>query len=177
VDVYPKQCLHVPFEPTNSNSSCLVAAVVMAANYLDGRPRFREREVLKQMQADHLDETKPADVQTWLQRQPDGFSLITLRGALTDRPPTGLQYWLLDRGYPVVCIVNSTAGGPEFNHAVVVIGLDGPAGDRPETIHYLDPASFKRVEHSAREQFETWWSRCEHAMALVVRDPQHLSAR
>jgi hypothetical protein len=141
---------------------------------------LREPDVVQQMRADHLDETRPGDVQAWLDRQPDDLSLITLRGTLSDAPPTGLHYWLLQRGYPVVCVVNKTGQSADYNHAVVVIGIDtaapGAADGQPQVIHYLDPASPKRVEQCGRDEFETWWARCQNVMGLVVRRPRSATA-
>ena len=44
---HPAQTLTVPYERASGQTSCLVASVVMASNYLAGQPRFTEPGVLK----------------------------------------------------------------------------------------------------------------------------------
>jgi len=177
IDSYPPGCLHVRYHPAGGHSSCLLAAVIMAANYVDGRERFSEPDALRAIRAEKGDESRVSDVTDWFHRTQDELALFVLQGSLSGQPPTGLPYWLLDRGYPVVCVINKTGRNADYNHAVVVIGLAPASAASVERVHYLDPAALERVESCDRATFETYWSRGQNTMALVVPRPNGRTAQ
>lgn len=168
---YPAGSLPVAYEESNSYTGCLVASTAMAANYLIGQRQFSEKSIREALKLAKLDETRPGDVKAWLETQ--GLYLLTLSGTLDGKPPASLGYWLLRRGYPVICVINRHDKDRDFNHAVVVIGFSKTAGNETaDRIHYLDPASAKVLHSEDRKTFETLWARGEHAMMIVIAPPQ-----
>jgi hypothetical protein len=167
---YPEGTLPVRFEPATTHSTCLVASVAMAANYLFDQRRYTERDLLAKLKKAGKDETLTGDIKDYLETQ--GLYLITLVGQIDGKPPEALSYWLNKRGYPVICIINRHAGEPAFNHAVVVIGISQKTpADPADMIHYLDPSTQQELHLATAAEFETLWSAGGHAMMLVVAPP------
>jgi len=164
---YPEGSLRVVYEPAGSFSSCLVASVTMAANYLRDERKFTEPGVRQELQAAGLDESKVGDVKAYLAKK--GLYLVTLTGEVDGKPPTSLRYWLRKRGYPVICVINRHGVDPRFNHAVVVVGFSATAGADPaDIIHYLDPSSSQVLISEKVTAFEAAWAHGQHAMMIVV---------
>lgn len=171
VERHPPGTLKVRFEATTSDTSCLVASAVMAANYLQNKTRFTEPAMRRAMRQRGLDESRVADVAAFLQS--NGLELIALQGQRSLDRPTGLGYWLR-RGYPPICIINKIGKSADYNHAVVVIGFDRPNDDpaRDETIiYYLDPSSPRQLESGSARQFDGWWSAGQRALLIVTAAP------
>lgn len=170
---YPPGALPVGFERSTSYSTCLAASVVMAANYLEAAPRFKLQEVVDEIRGYGGDETRVADLKEYLAGK--GLQLFSMSGRADDIPPLGMGYWLRQKGYPVVCIINRVGGSPDFNHAVVVIGMQENLGiETADTIHYLDPSADNPLYTCSEETFEAMWSRCRNAMLVVARPPAGL---
>jgi len=167
---YPEGSLRVRYEEATTHSSCLVASVAMAANYMVGEWRFSENVIREDLQRAGLDESRVGDLKTYLAGK--GLHLVTLAGSLDGKPPASLRYWLLKRGYPVICIINRDPVDPNFNHAVVLIGIS-TTGDIESTdrIHYLDPSSVDPLHADDAATFETIWARGQYAMMVVVSPP------
>lgn len=167
---YPPGALRVPYEEATDHSTCLVASVAMAANYLLGEHKFSEKVIGAELKQMNLDPTRVGDLQLYLSRH--GLYMGAYRGRLDDQPPLGLRYLLNERGYPVICVINRAGQGPEYNHAVVVIGIsENPGGLMADTIHYFDPSSPKQLVSTDALDFEQMWGRCQHAMMFVTRPP------
>ncbi len=167
---HPAQTLTVPYERASGQTSCLVASVVMASNYLAGQPRFTEPGVLKALKELGLDGSSVADVKAWLEEQ--GLHLVTLTGQSDDKPPLGMRFWLERRGYPVICVINKYAGDVRYNHAVVVTGVSANTGDPPaDIVYYLDPGTREPLQSLPRGEFDTAWDMGGRAMMLVVAPP------
>lgn len=170
---YPRGALHVRYESATTYSTCLVASVAMAGNYLLDEVAFHEPRVREELKLMNLDETLVGDIKKYLQTQ--GLYLVTLTGRLDNKPPTGLGYWVKTRRYPVICVINrDEEGDTGFNHAVVVIGISSnEETDSADIIHYFDPATEWAPLHSdPAPEFETLWGRCDHAMMIVVAPPE-----
>jgi ABC-type bacteriocin/lantibiotic exporter with double-glycine peptidase domain len=167
---YPAGSLQVRYEASTKYSGCLIACVAMAANYLTDTHAFSEAEIRRQMEQAGLDETRIADVSKFLVKK--GLHLVTLSGRLGGKPPASLAYWVNQRGYPAICVINRQPDSPAFNHAVVVIGISptGPV-ESADTIHYLDPSSPKQLHTEKAAAFEANWARGQHAMMIVVCPP------
>jgi len=169
---YPPGTWPVRFESSEDYSSCLVASVVMCANYLENEREFSEAEVRAAMQDMGLDHTLVGDIQRFLQRR--GLDLIVLKGELGQKPPVGIGYWSRARRYPVICVINrDEQGDPGFNHAVVVIGItENPEPDQADMIHYFDPSSPAEPLISVPAPvFEIQWTLGQRAMMIVVSPP------
>lgn len=169
----PKECLSVRYEAASTYSGCLVASVAMAANYVLGDREFSENSIRVDLNRMGLDETRIGDLKAYLDHGPERLHLLSLTGQLDDTPPTGLRYWLEQRGYPVVCVINlNPRSDPAFNHAVVVIGISAnPNGGSADTIHYLDPSSEAQLHSVRPEQFEAVWAAGENAMMVIHKKP------
>ena len=177
VETIPPQCLQVLYQPSSSYTSCLVASVVMTGNYVEGAQILDEFKARREIKELNLDETRIGDIRKWLSTK--RLVLMPMAGKLSDRPPLGLGYWL-KRGYPVICIINQKGGNPDYNHAVVVIGVEAPPEtpiNRVEKIYYLDPSTPKRVESCAPTEFLTIWDRAQQAMLLIVKKPRQVASR
>jgi hypothetical protein len=170
VDEYPPNALKVRYVSATDFTDCLLASAVMCMNYVAGQDRFAAPRVRQQMANEGLDLTRVGDVRMFLADR--RIKLIPLKGELSAEPPLGLAWWVVSRGYPVICVVNQEEGAPEeFNHAVVVIGVDvddnddnsGGIGD----VIVLDPASQKRLERWDRETFLARWQPTGNVMLLV----------
>jgi hypothetical protein len=171
VPEHPANCLKVKYTNASHPSSCMVAAATMAANYLDGRERFQEPDVRERIRAAGLDELRVGDVKKWF--ADFGLNLIALQGDLSTTPPTGVPYWL-QRGYPVITVINKFGQNADYNHAVVVIGIDLPDPKDPladRLVYYLDPASMENLESARAPVFEQWWALCQNALIVMVKDP------
>ena len=167
---YPPGTLPVPYEVASTPSSCLVASVTMAANYLLGQHRFTEPGVRSAMKEQLLDETSVADMRTFLGTQ--GLDLIALSGQLDGKPTVGLRFWVERKGYPAIAIINKLGDDPKFNHAVVVTGFSADAGSPPaDIVYYLDPSTREPLQSAGRAEFEKYWALGDHAMLLVVAPP------
>lgn len=172
VDRHPPGALKVRYECTTSDTSCLVASVVMAANYLDRRVRFKEPAVRRELERAGKDESRVADLRHFLRSK--DLDLIVLEGARSLRPPNGLGYWLR-RGFPAICVINKIGKDADYNHAVVVIGFGPPEADPAQdgtVIHYLDPSSPKQQESGPAERFDEWWAVSGRALLIVTTVPK-----
>lgn len=169
----PKDCLPVRYEAATTHSSCLVASVAMAANYLLGDRQFSERQIQVDLKRLGYDETRVGDLKKYLQQVPERLYLVSLAGCLDPEPPAGLRYWLEKRGYPVICVINRDPGAnPSFNHAVVVIGISANQNrGSADIIHYLDPSSVDQLHSTTTDEFEVLWSSGEYAMMVVCQAP------
>jgi hypothetical protein len=167
---YPAGALKVGYEDATEPSSCLVASVAMAANYLLGEREFSEALMLKEFKHMGRDETSISDIKEYMVEK--GLYMFNLAGELDTVPPISLRYWLEKRGYPVICIISEHPGGPEFNHAVVVIGIcANPKRGSVDSIHYFDPSSFEALTSMDAKNFEKLWDRGGRAMLIVVKPP------
>jgi hypothetical protein len=167
---YPVDSLQVRYEASTKYSGCLIACVAMAANHLVDTHLFSEAEIRQEMEQAGLDETRIADVSKFLENK--GLHLVTLSGRLRGKPPASLAYWVNQRGYPAICVINRQPDSPAFNHAIVVIGISptGPV-ESADTIHYLDPSSPRQLHTEETVAFEANWARGQHAMMIVVCPP------
>jgi len=164
---HPPGTLPVRYEEATTYSACLVASVAMASNYLLDRTKFSTDGILQEMKQADLDETRVGDVKRYLAGQ--DLYLVTLTGTIDGKPPTGLNYWLTTRGYPVICVINHEGENPAFNHAVVVIGISANLEEgSTDRIHYFDPSAEEPLQSVDRATFEPLWSRGQHAMMIVV---------
>ncbi len=167
---YPPGALPVRYEAATTHSTCLVAGVAMAANYLLGQPKFTEKRIREELRQSGRDETLVADLKGYLEEK--GLYLLTLSGQLNSKPPTDLAWWVEKRGYPAICVINRDPADPAFNHAVVVIGISRkPGGDSVDMIHYFDPSTRQRLYSSEAAAFEVLWARGQRAMMIVVAPP------
>jgi hypothetical protein len=172
---YPPGALPVTFERSTSYSTCLAASVIMAANYLEDSPRFKLKDVVAEIRSYGGDETKVADLKEYLAGK--GLHLFSMAGRTNDVPPVGMGYWVRQKGYPVVCVINRVGTSPDFNHAVVVIGMRENLGvETADTIHYLDPSADNPLYTCSEASFETMWARCQHAMLVVTKPPAGLES-
>jgi hypothetical protein len=167
---YPAGALKVVYEDATKPATCLVASVAMSANYLLKERSFSEALILEEFKHAGRDETAIADMKAYLAEK--GLYLVTLSGRLDDVPPTGLKYWLEKRGYPVICIISHHPGGPEFNHAIVVIGIcTNQKTGSVDSIYYFDPSSVEALYNMDAANFEELWERGEHAMLVIIKPP------
>ncbi len=166
---FPEGSLPVHYVPATAPTTCLIAGVAMAANYLLGERRFTEAGIRQDLKIAGLDETSTSDLKTYLESK--HLYLLTLCGELTDKPPAGLKYWLQSRGYPVVCVINRQGVEPAFNHAVVVTGISKTPDGSADIVYYLDPAGGRPMSSCPPEEFESLWARGQHAMMIVVAPP------
>jgi hypothetical protein len=168
---FPPNTLPVRYEPATSHTTCLVAAVAMAGNYLIGDRRMTEKSIREDMKAAGRDETKIEDIRTFLQDK--GLYLLTLSGQLDGKPPSSLRYWLVERGYPVICVINRNGDDPAFNHAVVVTGIEHTDPEvSADKIVYLDPSVGQVLHTDDEKAFDVLWQRGERAMLIVVAPPR-----
>lgn len=176
---YPRGTLPIHYEAASVPTACLVAGVAMAANYLVGERKFTEPQIRAALARQNLDEKKVADLKTFLETQ--GLELVVLAGRMDGEPPLGLRYWLLSRGYPVICVINrqgadpdvSRPVDPQFNHAVVVTGFSAnPADPAADILYYLDPSTADPLQSVGLAEFDAMWARCDRAMMLVVQPPE-----
>ena len=179
VDTYPQDALKVRYVAATDYTDCLLASTVMCANYIVGQDRFAAPRVRSQMASAGLDMTRVGDVRTFFADR--AIKLIPLKGNLGHKPPLGVLWWVVSRGYPVICVVNQQEGGSEeFNHAVVVIGADVDDNtDVVSDVVILDPASGKRLERWDRETFMSGWEATGRVMLLMfdtAAEPQLVSA-
>jgi hypothetical protein len=167
---YPEGALPVRYEASTAYSGCLIACVAMAANYLLDRSEFSETGIRQAMRQAGLDETRITDVKKYLAGK--GLHLVALSGGLDGKPPGSLEYWVRQRGYPAICVINRQPDNPRFNHAVTAIGISGTGPvESADTIHYLDPSSPKQLHSEEAGAFEANWARGRHAMLIVVHPP------
>lgn len=167
---HPQGTLRVLYEQATTRSSCLVAGATMAANYLLGERRFTEPQMRAAMRAAGWDETVVADVKAYLAAH--DLYLVTLAGTIDGKPPLGLRYWLQNRGYPVICVVNQHGGDPRLNHAVVVSGiLANEVPDSADIVYYLDPSTPEPLQTADMKAFDQMWAYSDRAMMLVVAPP------
>ncbi|GJM24933.1 MAG: hypothetical protein DHS20C16_13480 [Phycisphaerae bacterium] len=180
VDEYPPNALKVRYVSATDFTDCLLASAVMCMNYVVGQDRFAAPRVRQQMDSEGFDLTRVGDVRMFLEGR--RIKLIPLKGELSTEPPLGLAWWVISRGYPVICVVNEEEGAPEeFNHAVVVIGVDvddngdngSDNGSGIGDVIVLDPASQKRLERWDRETFLSRWQPTGNVMLLVFDVANH----
>lgn len=167
---YPEGALQVRYESSSKYSGCLIASVAMAANYLLNKTTFSEASIRSDLLVAGLDESRIGDVKKYLGEK--GLHLITLSGCLDGKPPASLKYWVNDRGYPVICVINRQPSDPALNHAVVVIGISKMGSvESADRIHYLDPSSPVQLHGEELATFQANWARGQHAMMIVVQPP------
>jgi len=166
---YPSGSLKVRFMPADDYTDCLVASIVMCANYLRGHNRFDSREIRKEMAAAGLNHTRVDGVSQWLSGH--RMRMVPIRGELSDEPPRGVAWWILSRGHPVICVVNKHGDNADYNHAVVIIGVEVDADGQIVAVDVLDPASADRLERWPRSEFEGYWSRTNQAMLPLFESP------
>lgn len=184
VDEYPPNALKVRYVSATDYTDCMLASAVMCANYIVGQDRFTAPRVRAQFAHEGLDMTRVGDVRRFFEDR--AIKLIPLKGNLGEKPPLGLFWWVVSRGYPVICVVNQEEGAPEeFNHAVVVIGVDvddntkAASEENVGELIVLDPASAKRLERWDRETFVSRWQATDRVMLLMFDtsdEPQVVSA-
>ena len=163
---YPEGTLPVQYEPATTHSTCLVASVAMAANYLVGSRQLTETGIRQAVKAAGKDETSIEDLEN---RQ---LYMLTLSGRLNAKPPVDLGYWVRTRGYPVICVLNQNDDDPAFNHAVVVTGIvKASEAQKADTIYYLDPSTPRPMQSLTPEEFDRAWARAGRAMIIVVAPP------
>ena len=169
----PPDCLPVRYEAATTHATCLVSSVVMASNYLLADRRLSERGVQVDLKRLGYDETRVGDLKAYLRQLPERLYLVTLTGQLDAKPPAGLRYWLEQRGYPVICVINrDPRSDPGFNHAVVVIGIStNRKGTSADIVHYLDPSSVEQLHSEPVDEFEMIWAGADHAMMIVCQEP------
>lgn len=166
---YPPGALKVRYMPADDYTDCLVASTVMCANYLRGHNRFDSKEIRQEMAAAGLDHTRVGGVSEWLSGH--RMRMVPIRGELSNQPPRGVAWWILSRGHPVICVVNKHGDDADYNHAVVVIGVEVDADGRIVAVNVLDPASAKRLERWPRKEFEQYWSKTDQAMLPLFESP------
>lgn len=167
---YPPGTLPVPYQEASAPSSCLVASVSMAANYLLADHRLAEPAARAAMKEKELDEAQVVDVKKYLADQ--GLDMIVLSGRLDGKPTEGLRFWVEQKGYPAICIINRHGEDPKFNHAVVVTGFSGDAnGQQADIVYYLDPSTREPLQFLELAEFDRYWARGNRAMLLVVAPP------
>lgn len=170
IHTFPAGTLPVRYEPATTHSTCLVASVAMAANYLLGERRFSEKQLRTELEQAGKDETLTRDLKDFLETK--GLYLIALTGQIDGKPPMSMSYWVVKRGYPTICVINREAGQHAFNHAVVVIGISPKSAEQSaDTIHYLDPGTKEPLQSCNAADFETLWSAGGYSMLLVVAPP------
>lgn len=170
VDEFPPGTVRVGYLAATDYTDCLVASVSMCANYVLGGRRFSPVELRRDLTAAGLDHALVADVGPLLAER--GFELRPLVGELSDAPPLGLGWWVLQRGYPVTCVVNKFAGNADYNHAIVVIGINGGgSAESAEAVYVLDPASPKRLERWERLEFLHYWGSAGRVMLPLFETP------
>jgi len=170
VDHFPPGALQVGYVAAANYTDCLVASVVMCANYVRGSEWCSAARLRSELTAAGKDPALTGDMRSWLAGR--NITMIALRGELSDAQPTGLGWWVRQRGYPVTCVVNRHAGKADYNHAVVVIGIDarGATADA-EAVYVLDPASPKRLERWDRLSFEHYWGSGGSVMLPLFETP------
>jgi hypothetical protein len=176
---FPAGTLPVHYEVASAPTACLVASVTMAANYVLGERRFTEPDLRTALARQKLDEKRVGDLKKYLAEQ--GLELVVLTGRPDGEPPLGLRYWLLTRGYPVICVINrqganpdlKTHAGSQYNHAVVVTGFSAnPAQPSADIVYYLDPSTPDPLQSVGLAEFETLWARGDYAMMVIVKPPE-----
>lgn len=170
VDTYPPGTLHVRYAAATELTDCLVASVSMCANYLLQTDRYTPPRIRQEMQAQSLDPSRVGDMQTWLADK--GLTMTPVKGSLEADPPLGVAWWVQSRGHPVICVVNKYGTNADYNHAVVVIGVELAADGRVDALHVLDPASPKRLERWDRETMETHWNATDRVMLPMFVTPE-----
>jgi len=172
---FPPGTLPVRYEASTRHTTCLVASVAMAANYLLGERVYTEANIAQALKNEGKDETSTADLKAYLESK--GLYLLTLSGQMDGKPPTSIRYWVQTRRYPVICVINSQENDPRFNHAVVVTGI-GPKSETElsDTVHYLDPSDGQPLHSVPVAEFETLWARGQHAMMIVVAPPREAAS-
>jgi len=165
---YPSGALRVQYEDANSYTTCLVASVAMASNYLIGERKFTVTSIVDDLGRKAREETSISDLKDYLDE--NGLYMVTLSGKLDANPPTGLEYWVKKRGYPVICVINNRPKNPAFRHAILVIGISpNPKGGSADIIYYFDPSSVEALHHMDADEFERQWAPSEHAMMIVTK--------
>lgn len=167
---YPEGALQVRYEASTRYSGCLIACTAMAANYLLDKTAFTEASIRHDLELAQLDESLVGDVKKYLETKK--LHLVGLTGRLDGKPPASLEYWVQERGYPAICVINRQPDSPGQNHAVLVIGISKTKPDeKSDRIHYLDPSSPAHLHSEEQPVFEANWSRGGYAMMIVVQPP------
>lgn len=171
VDRFPPGVLQVRYVRAASYTDCLVAAAVMCASYVTASDRFAAATMRGDLEAAALDPARIADVKAWLAQR--DLTLQPLTGSFSDKELTGLGWWLCRGGYPVTCVINKFAGNADYNHAVVVIGIDGGGGiESAQGVYYLDPASPRGLERLDRLTFLHYWGSAGNMMLPLFETPR-----
>lgn len=170
VDRYPPGALRVRYVPASNYSECLLASTVMCANYVTGSRRITLSRMRDELRNDNLDATRVADVAGWLASQQ--LTLKPLTGEFSDKELVGLGWWLSRGQYPIICVMNKFAGNAEYNHAVVVIGIEGTGlFEEADAVFILDPASPRRVERLETLAFCHYWNSAGRIMLPLFETP------
>ena len=173
---FPPGTLRVRFAAAARYTDCLVSSVVMSVRYVLDTQWLSPAQVRSELSAAGLDHTRIADLQAWLKTK--NVTMIPLKGELTDAPRIGLGWWLVGRGYPVICVVNKFAGNADYNHAVVVIGMERTGPDpQDRAVYVLDPASPRRLERWDRMTFEHYWGSAGKIMLPLFETPRPPAAQ
>jgi ABC-type bacteriocin/lantibiotic exporter with double-glycine peptidase domain len=169
---HPPGVLQVRYQSADDHAGCLTASVAMAANYVLGEYRLNEKQLRWDLAQAGLDPTRVEHVKRHLDQL--GLHLVTLSGTMDEKPPLGLRYWILKKGYPTICVINTYGSDPAFNHAVVVVGFSKMGGGKSADtmgVYYLDPSSAEPLHKLPVSEFERFWGQSGHAMMVVVRPP------
>ncbi len=171
IDDRPPETIAVRYVPADGYSDCLVASAVMCGNYVLDSQRLAPRDVRSAIKAAGGDATRVGDMQRYLAGQ--GLRMVPLRGRFSAEPPLGLAWWVLGRGYPMICVINRHAGNAEYNHAVVVVGFRPADAARGEMrVYLLDPAAPKRLACWDRFLFEHYWGSAGWVMLPIFEEPR-----
>lgn len=157
------------YTPAADYTDCLVACTVMCSNYLRGHNQFTSKQVRSELAASDLDHTRVGGIRQWLNNH--HMRMVPIRGELSKQPPRGLAWWILSRGHPVICVVNKHGDDADYNHAVVVIGVELDDHDAIKGLHVLDPASIEQLEFWSAAEFEGYWSKTDNVMLPIFDAP------
>ncbi len=170
IDKFPPGVLRVRYMPANDWTDCMVACTVMCANYVTRTDRFASSKLRDELEAEGLDVGRVGDVTQWLAKK--RITLQALTGEYSSEDLVGLGWWVLEGGYPVICVINKLGGNADNNHAVVVIGVEGQGGiESAKKVYVLDPASPKRLETWEPILFRHYWGSAGNIMLPMYKTP------
>jgi hypothetical protein len=138
----------------------------MVANYVLDSERLTSPVLRDAMGRAGLDHTQVGDMASILEQW--ALELIPLRGTLRGRPPISLAWWVMQRGYPVICVINQAEGKPDHNHAVVVVGMVLAENDAETEVFVLDPSAGKHLFTWTGTVFQQYWNSAGRVMLPMV---------